>query len=198
MQASLELLQKGKVVLVPTDTVYGLAAFPTQEACTEISHIKGRSECQPIAWLISHDLLDILACDLPEYAKVFARRFWPGPLTLVVNASQEARKYGSLAQNNTLALRCPDNQFCLDLIRASGKPLACTSANKHRQPAPYLLEQIDKEFLAYAADELPKRCKGNCASTILDCTGRLPVILRKGYIQKEDFEKAYAFDATLT
>ncbi len=197
MQASIDALCAGEVVLLPTDTVYGLAAIPSKESCAEISRLKGRSANQPIAWLVNNNLFLQFAQDIPDYAKRLIDEFWPGALTLVVEASEDAHEFGCVPEDGTLAMRCPDNEFCLDIINALKNPLACTSANKHGKQAPFLREEIDSSFLHLAKDSLPQRCAGNIASTIVDCTGRLPFILREGSIDANAIERACGLNVKL-
>ena len=188
LQLTLDALCAGNIVLLATDTVYGLAAIPSDTACKEISRLKQRDESQPIAWLVNKKLFFELADCVAPYVEKLINKFWPGALTLVVKASKKALNYGCVVEDETLAMRMPDNKFCLDLINAIDKPIACTSANKHGHMAPYKFEQIDKEFQKLMIGDLPKSCRGRQDSTIIDCTVRLPVLLRKGYVKTDDIE----------
>lgn len=194
---NLNALCAGKVVLLSTDTVYGLAAIPTKTVCKEISRLKGRDETQAIAWLVNKKIFYELAECIAPYVEKLINKFWPGALTLVVKASKEALKCGCVAENGTLAMRMPNNDFCLELVDAIDKPLACTSANKHGRPAPYELEQIDKEFQKFAIGGLAQSCPNKQASTIIDCTGRLPALLREGYIKIADIESVCGLNVKL-
>lgn len=167
-------LRAGRAVVVPTDTVYGVAALPAHE--DELRRLKGRPDSVPIAVLVADAGQAELAAGLPlpALAVQLAAAFWPGPLTLVVPT----------AAGPTLGVRCPDHDFVRAVAAAVG-PLATTSANRHGEPTP-------TEAAAAAAalvDAVPVVVDGGpllgTASTVVDATGAEPVILREGEIGSE-------------
>lgn len=170
-------------MVLPTDTVYGLAALPTVPGATDrLFALKGRAEDQPLAVLVA-DAGQALALAEPPPAAVAALvdRHWPGPLTLVLRRRAGARGLELGGDPGTIGLRCPDH----DLVRAIASrvgPLATTSANRHGQPTPVSAAE------AAAALDGPVdlvvdggRCAG-LASTVLDATVEPWKILREGAI----------------
>jgi L-threonylcarbamoyladenylate synthase len=182
------VLEKGGVLVVPTDSVYGLAcaATPNNPAHQRIFQIKRRDPSQTLPIFVADvNDLDTLAKGVPAWARSLAKHFWPGALTLVVSAS-EALAPEYLAPTGTVALRCPDSALVRELTRRVG-PLAQTSANTHGAPAAVSGETIEPAIAAAAdlvmdAGPAPE----GVASTIVDCTGKAPVLLREGTIRQRD------------
>lgn len=175
----------GGVVVVPTDSVYGIAcaATPGNMGHERIFAIKKRDRAQTLPWLVAKASdLDTYARYLPDYALRLAMRYWPGALTLVVHAS-DAVPQEYRAVNGTIALRCPNSPLVRKLVQALGAPLATTSANTHGEAAaasgesvePGIVEAVD---LTLDAGPAPV----GIASTIVNATGELPVVLREGAI----------------
>ena len=190
----------GQVVIVATDTVYGLAALPGSTGYTSIFELKERSADQVLPWLV-HDVaaLDVLVDGAPAYARRLAQMFWPGALTLVLHASKAACELGDVAADGTIALRCPDDADLLALLDELDGPLACTSANAHGEPAPTCLKDVPISMRALPGGELlPEACRDGRASTIVDCTGPYPKILREGPIPEQVLLDVAVFGATLT
>ena len=183
-----EALRRGRPVVFPTETVYGLGvAVGFAQSPDEVYELKRRSRRKPIAWLIADAAdLETYGADVPAFAKDIARSFWPGPLTLVVRAS-DAVPAAFRSPEGTIGLRMPDNPTALELIRLAGCPLATTSANRAGFPAPRSLEEIDGDFArAVGLVVSDDREKTGVASTILDCTGDHPQVLRAGAITVAD------------
>ena len=193
-------LRDGQAVIVATDTVYGLAALPGSVGYASIFELKERPADQVLPWLV-HDVhvLDVLADDVPAYARRLAQMFWPGALTLVLRASRLACELGGVAADGTIAPRCPDDAGLLALLDELGGPLACTSANAHGEPAPASLADVPASMRRLpGGDSLPEVCCVGRASTIVDCTGPYPKILREGPIPEQVLLDVAAFGATLT
>lgn len=184
MTSALDALRAGDLALVPTDTVYGFAALPGSAGYDVIFQLKQRPKAQVLPWLVSDfDMLEQYATDIPEYARTLCQRFWPGALTVVLKASEAALSMGEVAQDGTIAFRAPDNEVCQKLIQQLASPLACTSANLHGEPAVAKRSELPLSFAGIAGfDELPDECSLAMASTIVDCTGPQPVVLRFGPI----------------
>ena len=145
--AAYRALAAGEVAIVPTDTVYGLAALPGSSGYEKIFELKQRPAGQVLPWLVpGADALDTYAAEASPAARRLARRFWPGALTIVVRASKRAQELGSVAPDGTVALRCPDEPTCLNLLERLGKPLCCTSANLHGAPAVSRRAELDPSF----------------------------------------------------
>ncbi len=181
-------LNMGKPVILPTDTVYGIGVAvglaPTPQV---IYDLKKRDLDKPIPWLVGRPTaLMLYGKDVPRYARLCAREFWPGPLTLIVKAGDNVPEPFK-AKNGTIALRMPNTELTLRLIKTVGFPLAMSSANKQGESAPCLFENIDPTLLNEVAfaigDDSPK---SGVSSTILDCTGPEPVMVREGAISMAD------------
>ena len=179
-------IRAGQVAAIPTDTVYGLAADPFQPAVVErIFRLKGRPEGKPLLLLAaSRQQAEELAARLPEVFAVLAARFWPGPLTMIVAASP-AIPQAVTAWTGTVAVRVPGAVLTRELIRAAGRPLTGTSANRSGQPAAESAAQVREQFpagLDWILDGGPARA--SAPSTIVDLTGR-PRVVREGAIPAE-------------
>lgn len=195
-----QALRDGQAVIVATDTVYGLAALPGSMGYASIFELKERPADQVLPWLVHDaDVLDALADDAPVYARRLAQMFWPGALTLVLRASRLACELGGVAADGTIALRCPDDAGLLALLAELDAPLACTSANVHGEPAPSRLADVPASMRELpGGDSLLEVCCVGRASTIVDCTGPYPKMLREGPIPEQVILDVAIFGATLT
>jgi len=185
-----EALLAGRLVVIPTETVYGLAADATnEEAIKSIFEAKGRPSENPLIVHIA-DLgwLEDLACEIPDHAIRMAREFWPGPLTLVLKKKPEVSNLVS-AGLDTVGIRMPSHPVALKLLRQVGRPLAAPSANKFTQLSATKAENVDPELGAHAAMVLDGgACEVGLESTVVDCAGSAPRILRPGKISKLQIE----------
>jgi len=192
-------LMAGNLVAFPTETVYGLGADATNSAAvSRIYSVKGRPINHPLIVHISSITgLRDWAIDIPEYGIRLARDFWPGPMTLVL-------KRGRLAQNfitggqETVGLRVPDHDVALALMEAfesiGGKGIAAPSANRFGQVSPTTSSAVVDEISKYLQSTDLIIDGGACAvgveSTIIDCTGHAPQILRPGAITEIMIEES--------
>ena len=179
---SQEYVQAGKLIVFPTDTLYGLACDPFNlAALRSIYAAKGRSTLKALPVLIGAlDQLDQLVENIPPQAQRLMERFWPGALTLVL--PKQANLPSELTPYPGLAVRMPNHPFALKLLQALG-PLAVTSANLSDQINP----QTAQEVFAQLAGRVDLILDGGQleigqASTIIDCTGAEPMLLRAGPI----------------
>ena len=186
-----ELLRVGRLVAVPTETVYGLAADATQETAVQANYdAKGRPDAKPLSVLVDGMAMVETVCrDIPEDAYKLADAFWPGPLTLILWGN------GALpsivpAGGATQGVRCPDHPAALAVIRALGHPLACPSANLSGRASPKsagdVLGQLAGRIDA-VLDGGP--CTLGVESTILDLTASPCRILRQGGLSQEKIEE---------
>lgn len=184
------LLSQGKIVAVPTETVYGLAADATRgEAVQAVYDAKGRPETKPLNVLVDGmDMVETVCRDIPEDAYKLAQAFWPGPLTMILRGN------GTLpsivpAGGDTQGVRCPDHRSTLAVIRALGRPLACPSANLSGRPSPKsageALAQLEGRIDAVLDGGT---CTVGVESTILDLTVTPCRILRQGGLSRERIE----------
>jgi L-threonylcarbamoyladenylate synthase len=181
--AAAEAVRRGEVVVLPTDTVYGVGvdAFAS-EAVAVVLAVKGRGREMPLPVLVPNpETVDGLAADVPAYARDLIRAFWPGPLTLVLHA-QSSLMWDLGETNGTVALRMPQNDVALRLLTEVG-PMAVTSANLSGQPpATTVLDAATQLGAAVSVYLEAGTSAGGLASTILDCTHEAPVILRAGAV----------------
>lgn len=178
------VLRDGGVVVFPTETVYGIGALA--DGCIgpqEIVDIKIRDRSKPLPWLVdTEDALDTYGIEVPEYAHRLAQSFWPGALSLVVKASSRIPAEFTDARG-TIALRAPSHEVVKELIAAAGGPIMTTSANTSGKPAPAAFDEIEERIIAAADLTLDGgETHHGIASTVVDCTGDAPVILREGAI----------------
>lgn len=189
-----EIIKTGGLVAFPTETVYGLGANALdEEAVLKIFKAKGRPSDNPLIVHISDiEQIDQLVKKVPEKAKILMEKFWPGPLTLLFEKSDKVplKTSGGL---NTVAIRMPDNEIALDLIRQSRLPIAAPSANTSGRPSPTSASHV-KEDLDGKIDMIIDG--GNTGvgleSTVLDISTDIPTILRPGAITIEDLKSIFS------
>ena len=184
-------LLAGGLVAFPTETVYGLGADACNaEAVARIYGVKGRPADHPlIVHVASMDGLGDWADEVPQYAIALAREFWPGPMTLIVKRSELAGDFVTGGQD-TVGVRVPNHPVALGLLeafaRAGGKGVAAPSANRFGNVSPTTAQAVVDELSEYLAESDQILDGGACAvgveSTIIDCTGDAPRILRPGAV----------------
>ena len=187
-------LLAGNLVAFPTETVYGLGADACNtDAVARIYSVKGRPADHPlIVHVASMDALGDWASDVPEYAISLARDFWPGPMTLIMKRSALAGDFVTGGQD-TVGVRVPDHAVALELLLAfaqiGGKGIAAPSANRFGNVSPTAAQAVEDELSKYLADADQILDGGPCQvgveSTIIDCTGDVPRILRPGAVTEE-------------
>lgn len=184
-------LKKGGIVAFPTDTVYGLGADPfNEQAVGRIYDVKKRPHDQPLPLLLA-DKSDLskVATSLPDIVWQLAERFWPGGLTLVLNKSPWLPSSVS-GGSDTIAVRIPDHPIPIALMRGLGTPIVGTSANLSGRPSPVTEEEV-REQLGDEVDLIIDggRCPGGTESTVLDISGKVPVLIREGAIPRSQLTK---------
>ena len=192
-------LLAGNLVAFPTETVYGLGADACNaEAVAKIYSAKGRPTDHPlIVHVASMGVLSEWADHVPEYAISLARDFWPGPMTLVIRRSKLARDFVTGGQD-TVGIRVPAHPVALGLLEAfaqiGGKGIAAPSANRFGSVSPTNAQAVVAElgeYLTYQDRILDGGpCDVGLESTIIDCTGDAPEILRPGAITEEMINKS--------
>jgi tRNA threonylcarbamoyl adenosine modification protein (Sua5/YciO/YrdC/YwlC family) len=183
LDAAAAAIADGALVLLPTDTVYGVAADAfTPAAVTGLLAAKNRGRAMPVPVLIGEaSTLAGLVLQVPAVATELAQAFWPGGLTLVVeHAPSLAWDLGDA--EGTVAVRLPDDEVARELLRRTG-PLAVSSANRSGRPAATTVQEAVEQLGAHAAVALDGGPRaGSAASTIVDCTATTPRVLRVGAI----------------
>lgn len=187
VEAASAAVRREELVVIPTDTVYGVAgdAF-SHAAVTALLEAKGRGRAMPPPVLISAvTTLDALADAVPQWARALVEAHWPGPLTLVLR-QQSSLMWDLGDAQGTVAVRMPDDEVALAVLERTG-PLAVSSANITGEPAAQDADAAERmlgEKVSVIVDGGPSR--GGEASTIVDATGEEPRILRQGALSRED------------
>ena len=192
-----ELIRAGKLVAFPTETVYGLGANAFDAAAVaRIFEAKGRPRSSPlIVHVDSIEMARALAAEWPDAAEKLARRYWPGPLTLVVPKRRGLSKAGQEARPTipdivtaglpTVGLRMPAHALAMELIRAAGVPIAAPSANRFTELSPTAAGHIPRDLADYVLDGGPARV--GIESVVLSLAGA-PTLLRPGAISLPEIE----------
>jgi L-threonylcarbamoyladenylate synthase len=191
IEEAAEVLRRGGLVAYPTDTVYGLAAIPTDDAAVEkLFAAKQRRPDQSTPLLIASPRdLALVADDVPEVARNLIRDFWPGGLTIIL---RKAPSFHSKAIfGDTVGVRVPDHIVPRELVRLLGSPITGTSANLASGPEPLTADDVRVQLgdsVDYIIDG--GRCSGGTPSTVVDCTQEPPRIVRAGAISREELIRA--------
>lgn len=193
LTAAKEAIQRGEPIVLPTDTVYGIGvdAF-SPRAVAVLLAAKGRSRQMPPPVLISRSaVMDALAMDIPEAARALAEHFWPGALTLILRA-QPSLAWDLGETHGTVALRIPADDLALDLLTEVG-PMAVSSANRTGQPAATTADQAQQMLAESVAVYLDDGVRDqSLSSSIVDCTGEVPVVVRDGAIPLAELQAVVA------
>jgi L-threonylcarbamoyladenylate synthase len=204
MASAAKHLIAGDLVAFPTETVYGLGGDASNSAAVaRIYSVKGRPHDHPlIVHVSSMDRMGDWASEVPEYAIALARKFWPGPMTLVLKRSELACDFVTGGQD-TVGVRVPDHVVALALLeafeKAGGKGVAAPSANRFGHVSPTTAAAVIEELGHYFSKDDLVLDGGACAvgveSTIIDCTGLLPRVLRPGAISTVMIEEVTGLNA---
>ena len=194
-----QMIRAGGLVAVPTETVYGLAGNGLNEtAVREIYEVKGRPAVKPLSLMVPDESAMERYCEnVPPQAHALAKRFWPGPLTIVLKAKAEIPSI-VLAGGKTVGLRCPDHPLTLKLLKSCGLPLAAPSANPSGEPSPKTAQQVLEYFdgkIDAVIDGGP--CGIGRESTLIDMSSTPYQILREAALSEESIAQALAEDLTL-
>lgn len=187
-----EIIRRGGLVAFPTETVYGLGGNALDpDASARIYEAKGRPSDNPLIVHIAKfkDLRTIVR-EIPEKAGILAKRFWPGPLTMIFNKA-EIVPYSTTGGLETVAVRIPDHNAALAFIEAAGGFIAAPSANVSGRPSPTVAEHVLEDLNGAIDLILDGGSVGiGLESTIVDLTVEPPMILRPGYITQEMLQEA--------
>lgn len=190
IESAVALLKEGEIIAFPTDTVYGLAsdAFHAP-GIIKLFEAKGRDSNKAISILIgSTDQIKSITNHMTKLARKLTEKFWPGGLTVIVPRKETLPELISTTRN--IGIRMPDHLVALELLRTFG-PLATTSANlsggSNPQSAIDVFDQLNGRVPLILNGGI---CPGGIPSTVVDCTGDKPVILRLGAISEEAIKAA--------
>ncbi len=182
-----KLIRQGELVAFPTETVYGLGADALlPRGAEKIYQAKGRPSDNPLIIHIADvQALERIAAKIPPEARLLAEAFWPGPLTMIFEKTEEV-PYETTGGMDTVAVRMPSHPVALELIRQSGGYIAAPSANTSGRPSPTLASHVYEDLNG----KIPMILDGGAVgigieSTIIDLSESIPMVLRPGYITKE-------------
>lgn len=186
------IMRGGGLVAVPTETVYGLAGNGLDEkAVAEIYEVKGRPEVKPLSLMV-HDAasMERYCENVPPQAYTIAKKFWPGPLTIVMKAKPCVPEIVR-AGGETVGLRCPDHPLTLELLEKSSVPFAAPSANPSGEPSPKNADSVLKYFDGKIDAVLDGgECGIGCESTLIDLSRTPYRILRQGALPADEIADA--------
>ena len=178
-----DILKNGGLVAFPTETVYGLAALHDNDAAiNKLYEVKNRPMDKPFTVHISREeMIDMFDCEVSVLARKLMKRFWPGPLTIILK-----KKNGE----GTLGFRMPDNKIAFGLIKKAGVPVVAPSANISGNKPPTSAAEVlrDLDGKVEIVIDGGKTAIG-IESTVVDMTGRRPKVLREGAIPKAEIER---------
>jgi len=197
LNAAADSLRAGNLVAFPTETVYGLGAdAENKDAVARVYQVKNRPKDHPlIIHISSATYLDTWAQEIPDYAIMLAKKFWPGPMTLILPRSNIAKDFVTGGQNK-VGIRVPGHSDALLLLEKfeskGGLGIAAPSANRFGKVSPTTASAVVLELIEYLnkSDQILDSglCSIGIESTIIDCTEDLPTILRPGAVSAEMIE----------
>lgn len=196
---AVDIIQSGGLVAVPTETVYGLACSGLDEKAVEkVYAVKGRPAVKPLSLLVAGaDALDMYCEDVPPGAYALAKKYWPGPLTIVLRSRGKEPSIVRAGGKN-VGLRCPDHPLTLELLRRCGLPLAAPSANLSGAPPAMSAAEVISCFDGKIDAVLDGgECALGEASTVLDMTAAPYRVLRAGALAEEEIWAALRENLTL-
>ncbi len=194
-----ERIKKGGLVAVPTETVYGLAGNGLdEEAVKQIYEVKGRPQIKPLSLMVhGPEAMDSYCEDLPAGARLLAKRFWPGPLTIVLKAKNFIPSI-VLAGGDTVGLRCPDHPMTLALLEKAGVPFAAPSANPSGEESPKTAEKVRQYFDGRIDGIIDGgECGIGRESTIISMAQKPYRILRQGALAEKEIASALTEGLTI-
>lgn len=182
-----EILSRGGLVAFPTETVYGLGANALDDdAVRQIYRVKGRPQDNPLIVHVHKDFdISSLADDIPDYARRLAEAYLPGPLTMVYKSKGKVSPVVSCGLD-TVGIRVPSHRGAEEFLKFVDMPIAAPSANISKHVSPVTAEHVYKDFCGKIPLILDGgKSDGGIESTVLDCTGNIPCILRSGLVTRE-------------
>jgi L-threonylcarbamoyladenylate synthase len=183
VEAAAAALRRGAPVVLPTDTVYGVAVLAsTPDAIQALFELKGRSSEHPLAVLVDGpDMARELILAPITAAQRLMARFWPGPVTLVFHRREELSHLGLGGDGSTIGVRCPDHPLVRELARRLG-PIVTTSANRHGEPTPVTAAGAAAALVGPSVAVIDGGVLDGPPSTVVDCTTDPPHVLREGVV----------------
>jgi len=187
-----ELFHSGKIFIYPTDTIYGIGGNPFDEnVVTRIADIKGRNEKKQFIWLLSDFESVMNYTDVIYEVHIgFLQNIWPAPVTVILNLNERTK---NIIKQETIAVRIPQNDFCLNLLKEISRPLISTSVNRNGENPLNRIDQIVNNFLQEVdAIFFNAETKEYKSSTIIDLTSKQPKLIREGSIKFVELLKYFS------
>jgi len=187
-----ELFHSGKIFIYPTDTIYGIGGNPFDEnVVTRIADIKGRNEKKQFIWLLSDFESVMNYTDVIYEVHIgFLQNIWPAPVTVILNLNERTK---NIIKQETIAVRIPQNDFCLKLLKEISRPLISTSVNRTGENPLNRIDQIVNNFLQEVdAIFFNAETKEYKSSTIIDLTSKQPKLIREGSIKFVELLKYFS------
>jgi L-threonylcarbamoyladenylate synthase len=178
-----ELFHSGKIFIYPTDTIYGIGGNPfDKNVVTRISDIKGRNEKKQFIWLLSdfEKVMNYVEIIYETHLE-FLQKIWPAPVTVILNLNERTK---AIINQNSIAVRIPQNDFCMKLLLEISRPLISTSVNRSGEPPLLQIGHIvdnylkDVDAILFNSETTEKK-----SSTIIDLTSKQPKLIREGSIK---------------
>ena len=194
LSIAVEVILRGGLVAVPTETVYGLAGNGLDaEAVAKIYEVKGRPAIKPLSLLVPDlGVAGTVCLDIPEPARLLAGAFWPGPLTMVLPHNGTVPGIVT-AGGSTIGVRCPDHPLTLGFLRLAGVPVAAPSANISDMPSPKSAEEVLDYFDGKIDCVIDGGvCTLGVESTIISLVSEPYKILRQGALSRDEIARVLA------
>lgn len=192
LSLSAELYHSGKIFIYPTDTIYGIGGNPFDvNVVKRISDIKGRDEKKQFIWLISdfENLMNYVEVIFENHMD-FLQKIWPTPVTVILKLNERTK---NIINQETIAVRIPQNDFCLKLLKEISRPLISTSVNRSGENP---INQIDKIVQNFSSDVdailIHPESSEKKSSTIIDLTSKQPKLIREGPIKFVELLKNFS------
>ncbi len=188
IRPALEQIELRRVLAYPTETVYGFGGGIDRDSVAELIRMKGRPKGKPFLLLIAgSDMLAKLHLEMPSFASALAARHWPGPLTLVLRGGEKRVPEALRGPEGGIAVRWTSHPALQTLIRAHGEAITSTSANRPGVPPAMSTREIREQWGGVIARGTLRVLDGgtlqpSSPSTVVDCTGRAPRVIRPGEI----------------
>lgn len=181
-------VESGGVIVFPTDTAYGMGCrIDDKRAVDRVFRIRNRSRNKPTPVLVSSIKMAEKYFRSPkDIVRRYMESYWPGALTIVWFCNKKNVYSPIRGSGNTIGVRMPDHSLVLDIIAKVGVPIIGTSANFSGEQTPYSVDELDSKLVRVVDYVLEGECKHGAASTVVDCTGKEPEIIRQGAVELHD------------
>lgn len=185
IQKAIEVLNRGGIVIYPTDTAFGIGCrIDDKAAVNRLFRLRRRPQTMPTPVLVASEDMALAYFDSPpDIVRLLMKEYWPGALTIVAKCHKNLIYSPIRGGGQTIGVRMPDHEIVLLIIRGVGVPILGPSANFHSAPTPYRFEDLDPELVKLVDLVVPGECELGNVSTVVDCTISPYKILRQGAVR---------------